>query len=134
MNTPPLILAPAASALAIGILTLTGCSTAPSPDIKKSYSTFDEAQEVSSRLPGLLPTDATTIKLVARASGKGAVLKFDSSVGITAEYCRAGPLDGSPTDLDVDWWPDTIPADGYDCSRWMVFETDGSYYAWDTTD
>ena len=134
MNTPRLILVPAASALAVGIVTVSGCSTAPSPDIVKSYATFDEAQEISSRLPGLFPTDATNIKLVARASGKGAVLKFDSSFGITAAYCRAGTLDGTPTELEVDWWPDSVPTEGYDCSRWMVFEADGSYYAWDTAD
>jgi len=131
MNSPRLLLALAASAAA---LTLAGCSTEPSPDIVKSFATFDEAQEDSSRLPGLLPTDATNIEFVGRASSKGAVLSFDSSVGITAENCHAGPITGTPTELSVDWWPATIPEDGYDCSRWMVFTTDGSYYAWDTAD
>jgi len=121
------------SALLLSALALAACSavtTEPTPE--QTYVTVSDENSIQKRLPWLVPADATDITFVTRTVGKGAALKFDSVEGISAVYCHAGPIPAAPDDLVVDWWPAEVPAEGYDCSRWMAFEQDGAYYAWDT--
>jgi len=114
---------------------LTGCAGLGGPDVSDTHFA-DDAEALNSskaaNIPGFLPLDATDVDLAVRSSAPGSQLHWTSEGGITATYCEPGPITGSPSDLGVDWWPGSVPAEGYDCGRWMAFEADGAFYAWDT--
>ena len=133
MSSTSSTIAFATAAALLSALALAACSavtTSPTPE--QTYVTVSDEQSVAKRLPWLVPADATNIRFVTRTVGKGAAVTFDSKEGITAVYCTIGEIGQAPDDLVVDWWPAETPTDGYDCSRWMAFEKDGSYFAWDT--
>jgi len=100
----------------------------------KHFADHSDALNSSSAayIPGFLPTDAEGVDLAVGSKPAGSQLHWSSIGGITASYCEAGPISGTPTDLGVDWWPDTVPAEGFDCGRWMAFESGGEFFAWDT--
>jgi hypothetical protein len=87
----------------------------------------------SFRLPALLPEDASDIRLRYDLQTTGAWFRFDSPGGITADYCHTSDLSGDP-DGDAAWWPDDVPAHGFECGNWKVFSADDHWYAWDARD
>jgi len=81
----PLLLA----AAGVGALGLTNCSVTEDPPETKetTYSSAAKARE-SDAIPALLPDDATAITIEVHLRESGAALRFDSEVGIEAEYCE----------------------------------------------
>ncbi|TBN58458.1 hypothetical protein EYE40_14250 [Glaciihabitans arcticus] len=129
MNRIALALSVVAASTVLG-----GCAAFGGPTVSDTHFA-DDAEALNSKLaahiPGILPLDAENVDL-AVSSSAGARLRWTSPGGITATYCEPGPISGTPTDLGVGWWPKTVLTEGYDCGSWMVFETQGAYYAWDT--
>jgi hypothetical protein len=124
----------AGAALALTIPLLSGCQAfginehygadyANVADAKKSWD--------GAHVPLLVPDDARDIRIAYNTIDEGALLAFTTEGGLTADYCEAGPVEGSPA-FEPDWWPTTeIPSDGYVCGDWSVVEVDGEFIAWD---
>lgn len=136
--TAPRLLAGLAvgSVAAIG---LTGCANldvyaAMTGETEFSWSTAKDARESDERfrIPEFLPDDATDITIAVDLRDPGAVLRWTSESGITADYCEASEILGDSI-FTADWWPE-IPAEGWDCGRWIAFEHEGEFYAWDQID
>ncbi|WBU36903.1 hypothetical protein [Homoserinibacter sp. YIM 151385] len=125
----------AAATAAAAIASLAGCSLFEQEGLQGTpqfdFASADEARasEEAWRIPRFLSGDATDVSLHVDYQRVGANLRWSSEDGITAGYCAKGPISGE-TVLRTDWWPD-VPADGWDCGRWIAFQVDDTYYAWD---
>jgi hypothetical protein len=122
------------AALALTLPLLAGCQAfGVNEHYAADYADVADAKKSSdgSRLPLLVPDDARDIRIAYNTIDKGALLAFTTEGGLTADYCEAGPVEGSPA-FEPDWWPTTeIPSDGYVCGDWSVVEVDGQFITWD---
>jgi hypothetical protein len=122
------------AALALTLPLLAGCQAfGINEHHAADYADVADAKKSSdgSRLPLLVPDDARDIRIAYNTIDKGALLAFTTEGGLTADYCEAGPVEGSPA-FEPDWWPTTeIPSDGYVCGDWSVVEVDGQFITWD---
>jgi hypothetical protein len=127
----------AAAALAAGTaVTLSGCSlieAAQAKDASYQFDTIAEARKSDDgvRFPGFIADGSRDVELFAKLDDFGAAARWTSENGITAEYCTPGPIEGKSA-VEPAWWPTDVPETGWDCDRWMAFEKNGTYYAWDT--
>lgn len=126
----------AAALTASAAVTLSGCSlieAAQTKDASYQFDTIAEARKSDDgvRFPGFITGDSRDVELFAKLDDFGAAARWTSENGITAEYCTPGPIEGKSA-VEPAWWPTDIPETGWDCDRWMTFEKDGTYYAWDT--
>ena len=125
------ILAGTAASLVL-LVSLTACSTGPNVSDKHFADHAAALNSTSAAyIPGILSVDAKDVDLAVGSEPAGSAMHWSSAGGITASYCEAGPIAGTPTDLGVDWWPASVPSEGFDCGRWMAFESNGEFYAWD---
>ena len=119
----------------VAALALTGCSDSAPQVSTKHFTTYSEAVHSSSAgsIPGILPADATDIRLALRQDGPGgAELTWHSAGGLTASYCAAGAIKRTVEPIPtVGWWPQGTPSTGWDCTRWKAFTKGGVFYAWD---
>lgn len=118
---------------ALGVtLALTSCSALSD----RSDYEWDTARQMakssqSDMVPSLVASDAQDIRLSTAEVGSGpTVLAWRSTSGITRDDCKAGAVDGAPTDSVPGWWPKTVPAKGWACGWWRVVERSGTYYSW----
>lgn len=119
----------AALAVAVG---LSSCSLG-AIDGGHEWRTADDmaASRDSIAVPSLVERDATDIRLQTPPFGEGPpLLSWHSSRGVVRDDCEAGPLRDAAPDEVPSWWPGSVPADGWRCGWWRVFEQDGGYFAW----
>ena len=122
------------AALALTVPLLAGCQAfgineqygARYADLGDMESSWDAV-----RIPELVPADATDIRIGYNTIDEGAMLGFASEGGITAHYCEAGQVEGTPV-FEPGWWPESeLPDDGWVCGDWSVVEVGGDYLVWD---
>lgn len=124
----------AVGVLALGALTLTGCSALGDLAHDRVTSEASTRADLDSA-PDWLPSDASDITSVAGTGGKGSdatptTLVFTSTDGVTDDACRTTPRQSAPT-MDVDGAPDVYKATSVlRCGPWSMTSTGDRWVAW----
>ncbi len=120
--------------LALGALTLTGCSALG--DVAHDRVTSEAATRADlDAAPDWLPSDARDITSVAGTGGKASdttptTLVFTSADGVTDDACSTAPRQSAPT-MDVDDAPDVYGADSVlRCGPWSMTSKGDRWIAW----
>lgn len=124
----------AVGVLALGALTLTGCSALG--DLAHDRVTSEASTPADlDGAPDWLPADASDIKSVAGTGGKDSdaaptTLVFTSTDGVTDDDCSTTPRQSAPT-MDVDGAPDVYEAtEVLRCGPWSMTSKGDRWVAW----
>lgn len=122
---------------AAAALTLSGCTVVQDTfqvgEREFAYATAAEAEKSDEafRFQGFLPDDATDVRLVAQLDGDQSVMQWVSPTPFASEHCTEGEVTSEPDpELDADWLPSSLPADGFLCGSWTVVRSGDTQYAW----
>ena len=126
---------PLGAAGAAAALMLSGCTVVQDTfqvgQREFTYATAAEAQgsRESFRFQGFLPDDATDIRLVAQLDTDQSVMQWVSPTPFASEHCEEGEVTSEP-EMEADWLPDALPAEGFVCGDWTVVRSGDTQYAW----
>lgn len=96
-----------------------------------TYETSAEAEASSEsfRFQGFLPDDATDVRLIAQLDDHAAVMRWTSPTVFDSEFCTEATVTSEP-EIEADWLPDPLPADGLICGSWSVVRSGDTQVAW----
>lgn len=122
-------------AAGLAALTLTGCTIAQDVlqvgqrEFVYETAADAEASGESFRFQGFLPADATDVRLLAQLDGHASVMRWTSPTTFDSEHCIDAAISSTP-ELEADWVPDPLPAEGVQCGSWTVGWIDDLHVAW----
>jgi hypothetical protein len=124
----------AVGALALGAMTLTGCSSLSGPMHKQVTSHADTRADLGSS-PAWMPSDAVDIDSATGTAGKSdetapRTVVFTSSGGVDSEGCRTVPRKSAPV-MAVKSAPDVYAATTVvRCGDWSMVSEKSRWVAW----